>query len=313
MELSIVTTLYRSEPFVAEFYQRMLAAAKKCSDDIEFIFVDDGSPDGSGALVKAITAQDPRVTLVELSRNFGHHCAIMAGLSHARGDYVFLIDVDLEEQPEWIAEFWEELKGSDADMIFGVEERRKGSFFKRYSGALFYKLFNLLSETKIPENLCTVRLMKRRFVRALLDINDSNLFLAGIVSWAGFVHKALPRSKNVRPMASSYKLTRMLSLFLNAITSFSSYPLKAIFFLGMSLAIISGGFGTALIVERLLSPESMSVGWPSVMVSIWFLGGVIIAFVGVIGIYLSKIFVETKNRPLYIVREIYSQNKNQLS
>ena len=139
------------------------------------------------------------------------------------------------------------------------------------------------------------------------------LFLAGIVSWAGFVHKALPRSKNIRPMASSYKLTRMLSLFLNAITSFSSYPLKAIFFLGMSLAIIAGGFGTALIVERLLSPESMSVGWPSVMVSIWFLGGVIIAFVGVIGIYLSKIFVETKNRPLYIVREIYSQNKNQLS
>jgi putative glycosyltransferase len=153
MKLSIVTTLYKSSPYVDEFYERISKEAQKITDNYEIIFVDDGSPDDS--LQKCITLhqQDQKVTVVELSRNFGHHKAIMTGLSHAQGDFVFLIDVDLEEEPELLGKFWQELQnGADLDLIFGVQERRKGGWFERVSGYLYFKLLNHLSNVKIPEN-----------------------------------------------------------------------------------------------------------------------------------------------------------------
>jgi putative glycosyltransferase len=300
----VVTTLFRSEATVEEFYARITAAASAVTPSFELVFVDDGSPDGSGTRVRRLAEGDARVVLVELSRNFGHHQAATAGLRHARGQRVFILDVDLEEQPEWLPEFAAELERTAADVVYGVSAARTGSAFRRWSGGLFWWLFNRLSETRVTPNPCTVRIMRRRYVDAVLTLPDRSLFLAGNYAWLGF--RQIPRivEKKARKTRSNYTLGRLAALFIDAITSFTSYPLRLIFAIGGLIAGASVAAGTGLVLLKLARPESISMGWPSVMVSIWFLGGVIIAFLGVIGIYLSKIFNEAKGRPLYVVREI---------
>jgi putative glycosyltransferase len=305
--LSVVTMLYRSEPYVHEFYRRMVAAAEPVASSFEIVFVDDGSPDASAAVVREILERDPRVHLVELSRNFGHHQAALAGLHRARGARVFIIDVDLEEQPEWLPEFTAELERTGADVVFGQSSVRRGKIFDRWAGAAFWALFNRLSDTRVPANPCTVRLMSRRYIEALFTLPDRNLFLAGTYAWTGFRQVARPVEKRVRPTRSSYSLMRRLDLFVEALASFTSYPLKLIFVVGLGIAAGGVVAGFALIGTKILYPETIAMGWPSVMVSIWFLGGLTIAFLGVIGIYLSKVFTEAKGRPLYVVREVHGR------
>jgi putative glycosyltransferase len=308
-DLSIVTMLYRSEPYVEEFYRRARAAAEALTPDWELIFVDDGSPDAAARIVRRLQASDPRIVLVELSRNFGHHPAALAGLQEARGRRVFVIDVDLEEDPAWLADFARQLQEEDADVVYGVNAVRGGSAFRRHSGATFWRLFNLVSDTPVPLNPCTVRLMTRRYVDALLSLPERNVFLAGQYAWLGFRQRARRVEKGVRPTRSSYTPLRLAELFIDAITSFSSYPLRLIFASGVVLSSLALLGGAALAVRKLLEPEAVSLGWSSLMVSIWFLGGLIIAFLGVIGIYLSRIFNETKQRPVFVVRDVHRSQK----
>ncbi len=303
-DLSVVSTLYRSEPYVLEFYRRITAAAESLGGSFEIVFVDDGSPDRSADVVRGLVRQDPRVVLVELSRNFGHHQAAVAGLGHARGRRVFIIDTDLEEKPEWLPDFTRELETTGADVVFGQSRIRKGTLGRRLFGGVFWKLFNALSETRVPENPCTVRLMSRRYVDALLTLPDRNLFLAGSYAWLGYRQVAHPVEKGLRKGASTYTAARLASLFIEAVTSFTSYPLRLIFLSGVWIASLSVLAGLGLFVWKVLEPETISLGWSSIMVSIWFLGGATIAFIGVIGIYLSKIFNETKGRPLFVVRDV---------
>jgi putative glycosyltransferase len=271
------------------------------------VYVDDGSPDRAAEVARELARSDPRVVVVELSRNFGHHQAAVAGLQAARGERVFIIDVDLEEQPEWLDPFWRELEATGADVVFGVNRLRRARGWRRYPGGAFWRLFNALSDTQVPVNPCTVRLMVRRYVDALLTLRDRNLFLAGSYAWLGFKQVAQAVEKSVRPTRSSYTVRRLLDLFLDAITSFTSYPLRLIFAVGVFIAAAALAAGTLLVAWKLVEPGAISLGWPSIMVSVWFLGGVIIAFLGVIGLYLSKIFNETKGRPLYVVRAVHGR------
>lgn len=307
MKISIVSTLYRSAQFIDEFYRRMKESVEQYSDTFEIIFVDDGSPDNSNYIVQQLIQRDSRVILVELSRNFGHHHAIMAGLSQTTGDLIFLIDSDLEEQPEWIGFFLERLRKNEVDVVFGLQQRRMGGWFRKITGSLFYKLFNLVSDTEIPVNPCTVRLMTKRFVEAALNLKESNLFLAGNFAWAGFRQLPIEVNKlcNKEEGKSNYKILKLLKLFFNAITSFSSYPLILAFVVGCILSITSGLFGIVLLIDKLLHPTSFQLGYSSLMISIWFIGGLIIFFIGTIGVYLSKMFNEVKNRPQFIIRKIY--------
>lgn len=307
--LSVVSTLYRSEPYLEEFYRRMVSAAEGLDASFEIVLVDDGSPDRAAHQARGLVERDPRVVLVELSRNFGHHQAIVAGLSQARGERVFIIDCDLEEQPEWLGPFAAEMERSGADVVFGINTVRKGAWARRWLGGLFWRLFNALSEIRVPPNPCTVRLVSRRYVDALLPLPDRNLFLAGNFAWLGFDQRGLPVEKDQRRTRSSYTPARLAGLFLDAITSFTSYPLRLIFECGVVVASISVLAGAALLAYKLARPEAISLGWPSLILSIWFLSGVIIAFLGVIGIYLSKVFNETKGRPLYIVRAVRRGNR----
>jgi putative glycosyltransferase len=306
-ELSVVTMLYRSEPFVREFHRRITAAAAAVTPAYELVFVDDGSPDQGAALVRDLLGKNPRVVLVELSRNFGHHPAAVAGLTHARGRRVFILDVDLEEQPEWLSSFWARMQETGADVVFGVSRVRKGSLLRRVLGGVFWRLFNALSDIQVPENPCTVRIMSRRYVDALLTLPDRNLFLAGNYAWLGFRQEPLAVEKGLRRGASTYSARRLVALFIEAVTSFTSYPLRLIFGTGVVVAFLALAAGAALAAYKVLNPESISLGWSSIMVSIWFLSGVIISFLGVIGIYLAKIFNETKGRPLFVVKAVHGR------
>jgi putative glycosyltransferase len=306
MKLSIVTTLYKSSPYVDEFYERISKEAQKITDNYEIIFVDDGSPDDS--LQKCITLhqQDQKVTVIELSRNFGHHKAIMTGLSHAQGDFVFMTDVDLEEEPELLGKFWQELQnGEDLDVVYGVQKQRKGAFFERISGELFWKVINIFSTIEIPKNMLTARLVTKTYNDALIKYQESELFIGGVWADVGFRQKPIITNKSSKS-ETTYTFRKKVSLLVTSITSFSSKPLVYIFNIGLFTTFVSFLFILKLLFNKLFYGVAFE-GWTSLIVSVWFFGGLIILLLGIIGIYLSKIFIETKNRPFSIIKNKYKK------
>jgi len=304
MKLSIVSTLYQSAPYVQEFYERSSAAAREfAGDDYEIILVNDGSPDHSLNLATPLTESDKHLIVIDLSRNFGHHKAMMTGLAHAKGEKVFLIDSDLEEDPKWVLAFGDQMKNNTCDVIYGVQETRKGSWFEQWSGECFYRLFNILTGLKLPKNIVTARLMDRHYVDSLLRYQEREIFMAGLWHITGFIQRPQVVKKNSRSK-TTYTLRKKMSLLVSSVTSFSNVPLIAIFYIGVFISLFSSLYIAYLIINRTLLARPLS-GWTSVMASIWLLGGMIISFIGVIGIYLSKIFSETKQRPYTIIRQVY--------
>lgn len=305
VELSIVSTMYRSSRFIAEFHRLVSEAASKITTSYEIVLVNDGSPDDTLELAKLIVQKDPRVRVIDLSRNFGHHRAIMVGLDHARGNKVFLIDCDLEEDPSTLPKFFAEMEKTKADVVYGFQTTRSGGLVKRLGGAGFWWLFNLISEIPVLPNVLTSRLMTRRYIDALMGFRERELFLAGIFGLTGFVQLPLHVEKGARD-DSSYTLRKRFYLLVNAITSFSSKPLVYVFYLGLLISGVSSVAMAALIVRKIFFGGYLT-GWASLFVSIWLLGGMTIFCLGVIGIYLSKVFQEVKDRPLSIVRDIYER------
>ena len=303
MRLSVVTSMYKSAPFVAEFCARAAAAASQLTTEFEIVLVNDGSPDDSLRRALDVRRLDPRVRVIDLSRNFGHHKALMTGMARARGELVFLIDCDLEEEPEWVLPFHEALTASDADVIYGVQDTRKGSWFERMTGRLFFDVFNRLLTHPIPANVVTARLMRRPYVDALVQHEDQEICLAGLWVLAGFDQRPVTVRKRSRS-TSSYTLRRRISVFVNAITSFSNRPLLYIFQIGVAVMLLSIA-AAAILLYRSVTGRIGTPGWASIMVSIWFLGGLMIFCIGVIGVYLAKVFTETKKRPYTVVRADY--------
>lgn len=307
MKLSIVATLYQSAPYIMEFYKRASDAARQLvGNNYEIIFVNDGSPDNSLDLAIELTDEDTRVVVVDLSRNFGHHKAIMTGLAHTKGEKVFLIDSDLEEEPEWLNSFNDKMiEDSNCDVVFGVQESRKGRLFEKLSGALFWSLINQLSGLSLPANLVTARLMSRRYVDQLLRHEEREVFLAGLWQITGFRQKSIIVCKYSKSR-STYTIRGKLSLLVNSVTSFSVLPLVAIFYTGLIIFSFACFYTIYLVINWLFFSYTMA-GWTSVMISIWLLGGLILSGMGIIGIYLSKVFSESKRRPYTIVRNIYGR------
>lgn len=305
--LSVVTSLYHSEPYVTEFCRRMADSVKTITPDYEIILVNDGSPDNS--LEKAVEAQrqDSCITVIDLSRNFGQHKAMMTGMEHAQGDFIFLIEVDLEEQPEWVVEFHEKLKANqDADVVYGVQGKRKGGFFERLWGALFYKTFNLLAQFKMPENHVTTRLMTRRYKDALLMHRDQVLFLGGVYEQVGFrqiPHLVIKLSHS----KTTYTPAKKIALTVNSMVSFSTAPLFAMFWFGLAVFFLSVAIFAWVIWRWLV--QAITPGWTSVFVSIWVVGGMLMLSLGVIGLYLKKVIEEVKEQPYTIVRRIYRNSR----
>jgi len=305
MQLSIVATLYRSQATLGAFHARVSAAASALTTDYEIVLVNDGSPDQSLDVALALQQRDPRLRIVDLSRNFGHHKAMMTGLAHARGGLVFLIDSDLEEDPALLNVFRETLERQRADVVYGVQGARRGGLFERLSGWIYFRVFNWISDVPLPVNVVTVRLMTRRYVDALLLHRERETIIAGLWAITGFTQVPVTITKGVNG-GTSYGLGHKIAILVNSVTAFSDRPLVAIFYLGVVIGSAASVAAVYLVIQRLFFGVALP-GWPSLMVSVWMLGGLMLASLGVIGIYVSRIFIETKQRPYTIVRQIYER------
>lgn len=306
MLITVVTTLYNSSDHLNEFHRRISTLSDSISASWEFVFVNDGSPDNSLEIALELAVNDPRLVIIDLARNFGHHKAMMAGLAHATGDLIFLLDCDLEEEPEWLPSFFSVMQQERADVVYGVQRNRKGGWVERTSGRLFWWMIIHLSQLPIPPNLVTARLMTRQYVDALLTHREHEVFIAGLWAITGFKQLPLAVDKHSRG-TSSYNLARRFALAVNAITSFSNRPLHLIFYLGSIITLIATIAAVVMIARKLMFGELLA-GWASIIVSIWLLSGVIIFSIGILGIYLAKIFAEVKHRPNIIIRAIHRRD-----
>lgn len=310
MKLTIVGTLYRSEPYIKEFCERASAVAKNMvGNAFEIVLVNDGSPDNSLQTAIDLANRDPHVIVVDLSRNFGHHKAMMTGLAYAKGERVFLIDTDLEEEPEWLLEFFATMEQEKCDVVYGVQGARKGNLFEQVSGRLFYKSFRFLTGIDQPNNIVTARLMTRRYVHALLRHQEYELNIGGLWMITGFVQ--VPQVVRKRSSSeTTYSISKKIGHLVNAVTSFSSKPLVLAFYSGVFIS-----FGAFLFIAYLLMRyffvSTPPEGYTSVIASIWLFSGLIIFFIGVQGIYVSKMFMEVKQRPYTIVRAVYSRSERE--
>ena len=307
MNLSIVTTLYMSNPFLERFVNSVIRAVQELNiEDYEIVAVNDGSPDCSLATILKLKETNPHIIVVNLSRNFGHHHALLAGMDVSKGDFVFTIDCDLEVNPYVLVDFWKyHLDHPDVDRIYGIQEKRKGGVVEKIGGSFFYKLFNLLSETKIPTNILTESLMTRQYIDELVKMGDANLFLAGMFSWVGFKQEPLVCKKIQRETESTYTFRKRVALSLQAITSFTAYPLRLMFLGGSCLTIICFFYILFLIIRKLIFPTYVLLGYTSMIVVLLFSTGLIVMSLGVLGIYIEKLFKQTKNRQRYIIKHIY--------
>ncbi|CAN5320345.1 glycosyltransferase family 2 protein [soil metagenome] len=306
MKLSVVTTLYHSQPHLREFHARISAAALAVTYDYEIILVNDGSPDDALGVALDLQAEDSRVVVVDLSRNFGHHKAMMTGLGYATGEQVFLIDCDLEEEPELLTGFHERLRTGDCDVVYGVQNRRRGGLIQRMTGDLFYYLVERLSDRPLPRNLVTARLMTRPYVRALLRHRDRDFLIAELWAATGFRQVALKIDKgSFSP--STYSLAMRLNLALRYMTTNSTRLLTLVFWLALGVWGLSVVAIIYLVGRYLVGGIGVS-GWTSLIVTLWFFGGLIVLGQGLIGIYIASILTEAKRRPNTIVRQVYGRD-----
>lgn len=311
-QLSVVTTLYRSAPYIKPFYERAAQAASAVTDAYEIVMVDDGSPDDSAAIARQLAEQDPHVKLVRLSRNFGHHKAIMTGLDHAAGELVFFVDCDLEEAPELLAAFHERLMASpEVDVVYGVQQQREGTWFRQMTGQMFYRLYNYLTSYTIPENLTTMRLMRRPYVDALRTHREQMFIIAALWTLTGFNQVAYPVRKTYKG-STSYDLSRKLAQIVYGTASVSARPLIAIATIGFVITLFSVIAGLVYLSMSLLGIIGVE-GWVTIVLSILLLGGMNIFSTGIVAIYLSIIFQEVKDRPYTIVREVYQRSSPTMS
>ena len=299
-----------SAPYVDIFCERACNEAQKLAgDDYEIIMVNDGSPDNALEVAVAAAKRNHKITVIDLSRNFGHHKAMMTGLEYSKGELVYLIDVDLEEEPEWLSHFNKKMIAEECDVIYGVQQKRKGGVFERISGGVFYKLINLLTGLKMPENVVTARLMSRRYANALLLHRERELFMAGLWYVTGFKQVGYKIVKhNTSP--STYTLRKKMKMMVNSVTAFTATPLVMIFYCGIIATIAAFVYIIWIVVNQIVSPTPIS-GWASTMATVMLFGGLNASFIGVVGFYLSKVYAEVKQRPYTIVRKVYDNTREE--
>jgi glycosyltransferase involved in cell wall biosynthesis len=304
MLLSVVIPCMNEEEVLRETHRRLVAVLEGISLSFEIVYVDDGSTDSTPDLLRELQAQDSRVRGVRFSRNFGHQIAITAGLEHASGDAVAIIDADLQDPPEIILDF--AAKWMDGyDVVYGVRTGRDGeTAFKVWTAKVFYRIIDHLSDTPIPLDTGDFRLMDRRVVDALLSMPERDRFVRGMVSWLGFSQAAVEYRRAPRLAgATKFSLFKMVKFALDGIFSFSILPLRLATWTGFAASGLAI-FGIVVVLfERFLGVVGLVKGWSSAMIAELFIGGVQLICMGLIGEYVGRIYGESKRRPLYIVQE----------
>jgi putative glycosyltransferase len=300
--------MYYSRSYLHEFYNRVLSTLKELDLSYEIVFVDDGSPDDSLQVALQLQSMDRDVKVIELSRNFGHQRAIMTGLQNTTGDYVFLIDCDLEEPPEVLKTLWERInKEETLDVVYGVQVKRKGGWFERISGRIFYKLLSFLSSVNYPADTLTARIMTRRYVESVRTYKEKELDLWGVFVLAGFNQIGIPLVKGHKG-STTFTFKKKVSRALEIITSLSHRPLYLTFLLSV-VSFVIAMFNISVIIYKKWVLEIDVEGWASILASLWLIGGMIFLVLGIFALYLSKMFLEIKNRPLTVIKEIHVNEK----
>jgi dolichol-phosphate mannosyltransferase len=304
--LSIIVPTYNEEQGIEEFYKRTKAVLvnleKKFSHEI--IFINDFSTDQTYAKLVELASKDDHVKIINFSRNFGNQIAITAGIDISQGDLAVIIDDDLQDPPELIPSFikkWEE----GYKVVYGVRPNRKGvNPLFRYSAKLYYKIIGNLSETKIPKDTGDFRLIDKAVMEVLRNMREESRYYRGMVAWVGFSQIGIEYDRDPRYAGkSTFSPLKYLRFAINGLTSFTEKPLYFSSVLGMVITLISFGFLITLIAKKLLDPEFSIPGWPSLITLVLFFGGIQLLSIGVVSIYISKIFKEVKKRPLYIISD----------
>ena len=303
---SVIVPVYNEKDCLHEMYHRMVQVMDQTNEPWELIIVDDGSTDGSTEIMQEIAKKDQRVRCVIFARNFGHQIAVTAGMEQALGDAVTVIDADLQDPPEVILELiakWRE----GYEVVYAVRTEREGeTWFKKKTASLFYRIIYKITDVKIPMDTGDFRLMDRRVVNVMNSMKEKHRFLRGMSAWVGFKQIGVGYKRASRYAGSTkYPLKKMVALALNAITGFSYVPLQAATWLGFIVAGLSLVAIIVVILVRIFSGGEL-VGQGTTLISIFFIGGVQLICVGILGEYVGRIYDEVKNRPLYIVRDITS-------
>jgi len=302
--LSVIVPCYNEEASLAELHRRVTAACQQVAGgDYEILLVNDGSTDGTWAGLAALAARDARLRCIDLTRNYGHQCAVTAGLGLARGERVLLLDADLQDPPELLGAMMEKMDAG-FDVVYGQRRSRQGEgFFKRASAALFYRLLRRLADVDIPPDTGDFRLMRRAVVEALNALPEQHRFVRGMVAWVGFRQTAVLYDREQRRSGQShYPFWKMASLAVDAITSFSIVPLRLI----VTLAGLTFLLSLLLMVYAFVSWAFFHAvtGWTSLISVVLFLGSVQLLSLGIIGEYVGRTFIESKRRPAYLIREV---------
>ncbi len=310
-KVSIIVSCYNEEEAIPLFYEEIKKVFKDLKKELELIFVDDGSRDKTLSVIKDLASKDKRVRFIAFSRNFGKEAAMYAGLNYATGEYVALMDADLQDPPSLIPKMLEILEYSEYDCVATRRVTRKGeppirSFFAR----LFYKLINKMSDVELVDGARDYRLMKRNMVKAILELKEYNRFSKGLFSYVGFNTKWL-EYENVKRVAgeSKWSFWGLLKYAIEGIVAFSTAPLTIAAIMGLLFCLIAFIMIIVIIVKTLIFGDPTS-GWPSLVCVIFLVGGIELFCLGIIGEYLSKTYLETKKRPIYIIKETEENLKN---
>lgn len=303
MQLSVVIPVFNENEVLPQLRARLNPVLDKCTTDYEIIFVNDGSTDNTLPLLKTWAAQDNRIKIISLSRNFGKEAAVTAGLSASTGQAVIILDADLQDPPEIIPQLWEKFK-EGFDNIYGVrQDRSSDSFFKRVTAGTFYKLYNKLADTPIPYNAGDYRLLSRRAADAVLALPERERFMKGLFSWVGYKSVAVPFTREKRAAGKTkWSYWKLWNFALNGLTASTTLPLKLWTYFGLFISCVSFVFALWTAYKKLVFGNPVS-GYTSIMVAILFFSGVQLITLGVIGEYLSRIFNEVKQRPAYFIDE----------
>lgn len=300
--ISIVSPVYRAEKILPILVSEINLVMERIGEDYEIILVDDRSPDNSWEVMKVLSNQNPKIKSIRLSRNFGQHSAIFAGLTRTKGDWVVVMDCDMQDQPKEIAKLYKKaLEGYD--IVLGQRENRKDKFLKKLTSKLFYKVFNYLSGANFDNNVANFGIYHQKTIKSILDMGDYVKFFSLFINWIGFKSVSIPIEHGEREEGkSTYSVGRLFKQAFNVIISFSDKPLRLFINFGLSISVLSFIVGIYYLYLA-LTGKIAQPGFSSLILSIWFLSGIIISCIGIVGVYLGKTFDQAKGRPTFIIDE----------
>jgi glycosyltransferase involved in cell wall biosynthesis len=306
--ISVVIPVYKSEKTLTELYTLLRASLETISHDFEIVLVEDCGGDGSWSMIEALAKTDPRVRGIQFSRNFGQHYGITAGLDHCNGDWVVVMDCDLQDRPEEIPRLYTKaLEGFD--VVLAGRGVRNDPLIKRATSWMFYKVFSYLADINYDGDSGNFRIMSRKVVLNFRQMRERLRFFGGLIHWMGFKTTVIDVAHAPRLEGkSTYTFAKLWKLATETIIAYSDKPLRLAISLGFLMASFSFLYGSYILVRALLLSSAIQ-GWSSLIVSIYFIGGIIISILGIIGIYLGKTFDETKKRPLYIIDRTTFENR----